>query len=42
MKIFTQEELSPSESTLRLIKQIAHACNALKRGEEQAASLYLN
>jgi hypothetical protein len=42
MKIFTQEELNPSESTLRLLKQLAHACNTLKMSDKQTASLYLN
>lgn len=42
MKIFTQDELNPSESTLRLLRQLARACNALKMSDNQNASLYLN
>lgn len=30
MKYFTQEELQPSENTLRLIRQIAHAYQRAK------------
>ena len=42
LKLLPQDDLTPSESPLRLLKQLAHACNTLKMSDKQTASLYLN
>lgn len=42
MKYFTQDEFRPSESTIRLIKQIAYTYNAMKMTSGKAAALCLN
>ncbi|MGI6242528.1 MAG: hypothetical protein ACOYJK_03165 [Prevotella sp.] len=34
MKYFTQEELNPSETTLNIIRQIAHTYRTIKGGSQ--------